>query len=318
MKNIFFLLVIMLLSGCDNLNKSIFEPLSIEELNCELEKDSLFGYFYNNIQEINKNLLDSDVKKAKYAKLTYRRVYDLFSYKDTTLYNMLLNEWKEKNSDNIKKVDSVSNYWKRMKQEYSLEQYVKIELASVSTQYYRYSEGVENVIIGFKLTPLKGRVDQIEFSYSITPKINSGGSREKHISYLDRNWCLYSSPFSKEVIGNWKVDYNSEKKLAGKTKDEILRDYDLNIEIDKVRFNEKNINKDDVEIPFSVRRYWEEGDNESMRNYYSDKIIKEFIDKEYVSSYQYVARGFGERLKEMDDLAYEYLNLQAEMEKNEE
>lgn len=316
MKNIFFLLVIMLLSGCDNLNKSIFEPLSIEELNCELEKDSLFGYFYNNIEEINKNLLDSDVKKAKYAKLTYRRVYDLFSYKDTTLYNMLLNEWKEKNSDNVKKVDSVSNYWKRMKQEYSLEQYVKIELASVSTQYYRYSEGVENVIIGFKLRPLKGRVDQIEFSYSITPKINSEDNGEKYISPMNKNWCLYSSPFSKEVKGSWKVGYSNENKLAGKTKDEVLRDYDLNIEINKVRFNGKNINKDDVEIPFSVRMYWEEGDSGSMKDYYSDKIIKEFIDKQYIPSYQYVTNGFGERLKEMDGLAYEYLNLPTKTEKD--
>lgn len=317
MKNIFFLLLIALLSSCDHLNKTILEPLSIEEINDEIEKDTLFSYFYEHIQNINKNSLDTDIKKAKYAKLTYRRVYNLFFYNDTTLYNKLFNEWKEKYSGYIEKVDSVSDYWERMKQEYSLEQYVKIELASISTQYYRYSGGIEDVIIGFKLIPLKGKVDQIEFSYSVTPKINSGDSGEKYISSMDRNWCLYSSPFSKEVTGSWKVGYSNENKLAGKTKDEVLRDYDLNIEIDKVRFNGENINKDDVEIPFSVRMYWEEGDSGSMKDYYSDEIIKEFIDKQYISSYQYVTNGFSERLKEMDGLAYDYLNLPTKTEINE-
>lgn len=321
MRKALFLLSIILLIGCDNLkNKSILEPLSLEELSDEMKKDTLFAPFYEYVQDINKNSLDTDSKKAKYAELTYRRVYNLYYYKDTTLYNKFSDEWKEKYGSYTSKVDSVSNYWKQIKQEQSLDQYVKVELANVSTKYYRYTGGVEDVILRFKLIPLKGKIDQMEFSYSITPKINADDYDtddynkilERKIASMDGNWCLYSSPFSKEVIGNWKADYTNKNKLAGKTKDEILRDYDVNIKIEKIRFNGENIN--DVEIPYNVRRYWDEGDNGNMKDFYFDEIVKEFIDKKYITSFEYVSDRYRQHMNKIDNLAYEYLCLPIEKE----
>ena len=44
-----FLLSFVLFCSCaDNLNKSVFESLSLKELDEEIKKDSLFGMFYEN------------------------------------------------------------------------------------------------------------------------------------------------------------------------------------------------------------------------------------------------------------------------------
>lgn len=46
MKKILYLLSLILFCSCvDNLNKSVFESLSLKELDEEIKKDSLFGMF---------------------------------------------------------------------------------------------------------------------------------------------------------------------------------------------------------------------------------------------------------------------------------
>ena len=54
------------------LNKSIFIPLTIEELNICLKSDSIFEIFYEGINEFNSEL--SDIEKAKYYDITYVRL----------------------------------------------------------------------------------------------------------------------------------------------------------------------------------------------------------------------------------------------------
>lgn len=63
MKNILFLFSLILFCGCDDLNKSIFEPLALKELDEAIKKDSLFSIFYEQVQAINENTLDTDSKK---------------------------------------------------------------------------------------------------------------------------------------------------------------------------------------------------------------------------------------------------------------
>lgn len=306
---LFFIIALILFSSCkDNLNKPIFEPLTLEELSKELKRDSSFSYFYERIQKINNEHINNDLKKAKYMELTYRRVYDMFIYDDTVLAKKLSNEWEMKYGKYNEKVDSISEYWKGIENKYSLDQYVKIELANVSTEYYKYSGGVKNVNLGFKIIPLKGKIDQLRFCYYIIPKINSDNKKRVYTSLLDRNWCLYSSPFSKEVIGHWEAGYSDKNKLAGKNKNEILRDYDINIEIDKVRINGENKDANDIEIPFVIKMYWEEGDDGSMKEYYSNRIIEEFIDKNYKPLLEYVFEGLKKKMREIDALSIDYLD----------
>lgn len=95
MKKILFAFSTILACSCGNyLDKSIFEPLSLEELNQAIKKDSSFATLYKHIQNINKNGLKSDVEKAQYIDLTYKRVHEIWEQKYGPLFNKYLNDWK--------------------------------------------------------------------------------------------------------------------------------------------------------------------------------------------------------------------------------
>jgi hypothetical protein len=106
------------------------------------------------------------------------------------------------------------------------------------------------------------------------------------------------------------VGYSNEKKLAGETVETLLRDYNVNIEIDKVRIKGENFSADDVKLPHSVEMYLEFGGF-----YYIDDIIQEHIDNNYIPEYKYITDGINNHLKEEDALAFEYLNLPTEKKK---
>lgn len=97
----------------------------------------------------------------------------------------------------------------------------------------------------------------------------------------------------------------------------VLRDYDVNIEVDKIRIDGRNLSSDDVKVPFSVEMYWKYEDETDIQNIYEEDIIKEFIDDNYISSFRYILNGVNERRKEVDELAFEYLNLPSKKEKEE-
>lgn len=55
--------------------------------------------------------------------------------------------------------------------------------------------------------------------------------------------------------------------------------------------------------------YWKYENEIYIQNIYEEDIIKEFIDDNYISSFRYILNGVNERRKEIDELAFEYLNL---------
>ena len=129
------------------------------------------------------------------------------------------------------------------------------------------------------------------------------------MSIFDKSWCLSTSPFSQPVVRYWEANYKNKNSLAGRNAETVLRDYDVNIEIDKIRIDGKNLSSDDVKIPFSVEMYWKYENEIYIQNIYEEDIIKEFIDDNYISSFRYILNGVNERRKEIDELAFEYLNL---------
>ena len=120
MRNIAIILFVLTLYGCSShLDKKLFEPLTVEELKKSIDKDTAFQDKYEAIQYIKDSVLKSDIEKAKFADLTYNRVYKLINFsRDTTYFKpvreQLKKEWEEKYGILHKKVDSVSNYWKKV------------------------------------------------------------------------------------------------------------------------------------------------------------------------------------------------------------
>ena len=77
MKKILFLCVVTLVvTSCNSgMNKSILEPLTVDELKVNMKKDTTFTDFYSDIQKVREYVMGSDVRQAKYADITYKRVY---------------------------------------------------------------------------------------------------------------------------------------------------------------------------------------------------------------------------------------------------
>lgn len=307
MKKIYFLsIALLLLTGCNNgMNKSILEPLTVDELKSNIKNDDSFTDFYSGIQEIREFIMKSDVTQAKYADITYRRVRKYMNkISDTTFVKEFEAEQKtlyeKQYPDYSHEVDSILAYWKEYKDSYSLDSFVTVEFDELWKEHYSYSGDVKNVNIGFKVTPLRGTVEQLIFRYCIKSKISNDGS----MSLLNSHRCLASSPISSSRTLHWEADYSDEKYLKHMSSSQVRRDYDFNIEIEEVRVNGENMSEKIEEIPSSVNSALKWDD---MKEYYTDDIVKEFIDSSYVGFSEFYHNAILEKQKMLDPEVFEML-----------
>lgn len=307
MKKILFLCAASLVfASCNSgLNKSILEPLTVDELKVNMKKDTTFTDFYSDIQKVREYVMGSDVRQAKYADVTYKRVYKYEKkLSDTTFINTLRNEQRElydlQYPSYKSEVDSILTYWKAYKNKYSLDSLVTVKYEELWKEYYSYSNDVKSVNIGFKVTPLKGTIQQLVFRYCIKSKISNDGS----MSTWDSHRCLASSPIYSAKTLYWEADYSDEKYLKNMSSSQVSRDYDFNIEIVEVRMNGENMSEKLDAVPSSVSRALRWGTDEFMSDYYADEIIKELINPDYVAFYDFFMKALTEEQKKIDSDVY--------------
>ncbi len=314
MKKIATLLILILTAACSGpTKKSIFEELSMEELKNELKKDTLFEKTYKLVKFATDSLIKDEIERIKWSDLTYKRVHELVLLSiDTTFLNpqkeIFFREWQNKFLPILEDIDSTSNYWKDFRDENSLEKYVDIELVSIDKEYYSYSYGIKNINLGFRLTPLKGKIDQMRFSYLITSKLEED-DKTSYLSILDKNWCRMSRPFSKPTVRYWKADYSDEKKLESRNVETLFRDYNVLIKIDEIRIDGFNLNEESLNIPKSIKNYWKYEDLDYLSDLYAEDVASELLGKKYHAKSQYVNSKVDSIIKSKDSIAYNFLNL---------
>ena len=87
MKIIKILTISCLLYSCSNpLDKSILNPLEIEELKKVIENDTTFEKLYTEIQTFRESILENEIQQVKWMDLSYQSLLD---YKD---FNNDINE----------------------------------------------------------------------------------------------------------------------------------------------------------------------------------------------------------------------------------
>lgn len=317
MRKFLLILCVTLGMGCSNgLNKPIIETLSVDELKANMDIDTTFTEFYKDVQKLRSWVLGSDVNQAKWGNITYD---DLKKYRkkitDTTYIKKLAETFKEEYKnlypDYSSQVDSIMNYWREYKVQNKLEAYVKVEFAELWKEYYSYSGDVKDVNIGFRVTPLKGTIEQLVFRYDIKSKI----SNSKTIGLYDGNRCMASSPIRSSKVLYWEADYSDEKYLKNKTNSEIKRDYDFIIELVEVRVDGENLNERLEAIPYSVNmalKYSSPGNN-----YYADDIIKALIDSNYQSFNEYASSKYNEAFRKINPEVYDFLKASENKDKSE-
>lgn len=317
MRKILPVLIILIVSCSNPTKKKIFEELTVEDLKTAIENDSLFEQTYKAIEFQKDSVLTSELDKVKWSDLTYKRIHDFVNYTADTIVSKPLREkfkeeWEIKYSGIITQVDSISNYWKKYAEENSLDQYVKVELVTLDKDYYSYSGGIRNVNLGFKLTPLKGKIQQMRFGYEIISKLDEDNEKSEYsslLSSLDLNWCRMSRPFSKPTTRYWEASYSNEKILESRSVQTLLRDYNLKIVVDEIRIDGKNIDKDDLGIPKSIERHWEYENEEYLSDLYLDEVAKELLGKDFIKDYVYINDKFDSIYRKKDKLSYEFLTL---------
>ena len=309
MKKLYLLIFIVAfgLASCNNVsNKPVSEQLSTDELSKEIKSDITFSSFYESIRRSVDDM--SDIKKAKYNDVTYRRLFQYFKFLTDTAYWKPLSEkwekeWEDKFAVYLLKADSALNFWHKYLEENSLNKYVSIELSQIVKEYYEYIGGIKEVNLGFRLIPLQGAIEQIRFTYGYKPKIN-GDSK-----YYEKHNCISTSPFSTPTTRFWEVGYSDKEIFIGKNVETFLRDYNLYVDITSIRKDGINISTDDISIPKKVSECFEnEKDYPALFEFSKEGLIKDIINKDFVTKWEYRSKKSDEVKEKRDKLCFDFLN----------
>jgi hypothetical protein len=315
MKNILYLLTItLLLASCSSpLDKPIVEPLTVEELRSVSKKDTSFIEFYEEIQGFRKSFFVEDLNQVKYGDISYKQLQKYIAFGDDTTFTKPIiekstAEWNEKYGNYEHELDSLKLYWQNYLKENSLMSYVKIEFDHINKERYSYNNDIKDVNLAFKLTPLKGKIQQVSFSYKIKSKLQSDETESIYASILDdnRGSCILTSPFSRPVVRYWEVNYTLEKKLKYMSSAEFKRDYNIVFEVSKVRVNNKNISEDDLLIPSVMENYL------NYPTLYEADVIKYYFNPDYVSYWEYIRKAIDNELRTKDEKCYDFIKAVSE------
>lgn len=141
------------------MDKSIFEPLSMNELKEAMGNTPQFEDLYDKIQSTNITL--KETQKAKFMELTYERVLNI-----DTLSNYLalkqLDEWRISYKPYEQKIDSIANSWKGKNNipeciknylenryvtdgEYIIKEFINHNSKTTEEQYYELMEKLDSI-----------------------------------------------------------------------------------------------------------------------------------------------------------------------------
>lgn len=289
-KSLLVLIFITFVSCNNKLDKSVIEPMEIEDLKTIIEKDTLFEYTYKAIQKIREDVLTDDVQKAKWSDITYNRVHNMMKFYSDSLTQSkytkeIRKEWQDKYGKYDKKVDSIADYWEKYLKDNSLNNYVAIELFDVQT-----SENGE-VKIGFKISPHKDGIEDLIFEYIFLDKkeIEEIAEWEKHPILNNNTKKVYLFEKIPKSKIHWEKNIKNGEILKNQILEEVLDKYIFKLNISSLKKNGKRVSDYDIEMPNKVRFYLEAKNEKSgMQDYYKADIIKEFINNNYVRYEKYI------------------------------
>lgn len=306
MKNICLILAVFAgLSSCNPIpNISVFTTLDQNTIDKISQEDTTFVSYYATLQE-SKTLLN-DVERLRFKDVTYRGLYKMYGFANDSLlsyvdYPRWEQEWEIKYGDVHEKADSIIAYWSDVLDELNLEKYVKVEFSHIQKDYYYYSDDVKDVKMAFKLTPLVSGIEQVRFVYGFAPKLGT-------ISEFSS--CIYTRPFNSVITRYWDVEYHQEKELKKLSTKDLKENFNFFILLTDVRKNGINYSALDPEMPKSVYALLVNNREEDADYVFlKEDLIKELIDKEYMSKYLYVSDKHDEYVKSIFPLEFEFSRL---------
>jgi len=307
MKKVLLITVLVsLLYGCNQIsNKSILIPLEQKELSNAIKQEDKFADYYNNLRKVVQMM--GDVDKATYGGITYRKFFEYIKFQnDTAFWNPLYEKWEKEHEQKyavcFSKLDSVIEYWSNYLKENSLDSYIKIELAEINTKYYNRYMWIDEVKLGFKLTPLKGKIEMINFNFYFRSKTDYKTSEEYR--------CEINTPFNGSIIVQETANYDDREIFAKYDAETFLKSYDVFFEVKSIIKDGKFLKKDDIKIPKSIAKRFDWMKKfDCMEGLYDNDIIKELIDIQYISESEYKSNKQDSIIKKKNYERYQELEL---------
>lgn len=312
MKNSLKFTLLLFVSGlisCSGpMDHSVTEPIPIEELKTIIDKDTLFELTYKAVQKIRETKLTDDVEKAKWSDITYKNVHDVvLLYGDSTLQNKYIpkikDKWESKFSSDLKKADSISDYWKKYIEDNSIENYAEVELFDI--QDYR---------VGLRITPLKGTLDAISIYYSFIEKEKKDeiSKFEKYPITFKRTTHYHVFPRTSKSKIIWERDYEFNDIIGDKLLEEVLKEYVFKFYLSSVTVN--GVRHTDYtllrELPTDIKLMLEYEAQGLDR--FKEKVIQDYLNKDYLSFNMYKLNKVDSIIKVLHPETIKFLNLMDE------
>lgn len=109
MRKFILIIAVLLVSCSQTLDKSVFEPLNVNELGKEIENDTMFKYVYDYIREVESKMTETE--KAGFYDVTYKDALTFTKQVSGGSYQKLENEftkqWNNRYAYIDKKIDSL-------------------------------------------------------------------------------------------------------------------------------------------------------------------------------------------------------------------
>lgn len=301
-KIILFFAILSLVSCTDYGHKtSIMEPLTDDQLAANMEKDPEFEEMYQGIAILRELLKLDQTAVVKYREITYG---DFIKYNAVTLDKnkvdkMHLQEYPKRESLRHQ-ADSLLNVYHALQPD-SL---VHIEFTGKTT-VKKYSSDMHRLC--FKVTPLKGSLDEITFSYLIAPK-SKGYKKYDDKSYKDLSGYVYDV---KDLHGE-KTVYDDSYYMEDEHLKTLKGDYDVLFEIRRLVYNGMSLSNADRVIRETVEN-WEECQNtwkedEEAHIKVLDNIARRVFDSSYKTLDSFYKEKIDEKREEEFPLLHELLD----------
>jgi len=287
-------------------NKSVIDELDLDEVSNLTKKDSLYASIIQESDNTRKKIEGNIVLLSKFKDLTFKEYLEYKkTFEDTTFFNSIVDR-SETIHDNLvdsllliykPKIDSLIVEHKKLYQKINPSSYFRVEFAGIKKEYYSYGDGVKNINIQFKITPLKSPIHGGSFSYEIIPKVT-----EKAVADAG---CRFSTYTSRPSYYYWEAPYDIEKEFKQYTTAEIKNKYDFKYTILSVRYKGKTYKSLDLydTIPIYMETAIEK-DTLSTTDYAS--IMQSYYNIENASMLNIIFEQIEKEKKKINPTAYEF------------
>ena len=305
---------IVALSCSNPLDKSVVEPLTAKEIDRVARKDHSFLATYSVVEE-KWNHIHTEEDSLRWKNVTYGRLHNYLAAIESAQLNsplviQLRDKWENMYNSHLSDADTVIGRWKNYLAENSIDSLVGISFEGIEIERFRNNNKQVDTLLKAKIciTPLKQVIDSISIEYSF--------SANDTISPQDTSGSANIIVVKKRINQPHRVKVFPE--LAPQLKRKLVKGDSsvfFTATVKELYCSGKSFSVDSLmmDMPKSVQAYIvAENSIDSLspvfdQKFYIENIIKEIIDRNFISQSAFIKLNAEDFYREIDTLVFNYL-----------